>query len=42
MCDYREEDKCPPWEISASNIAHDKKTKTEKSMLVAIILLRHI
>ena len=28
MCDYREGDKCPPWEISASNIAHDKKTKT--------------
>ena len=36
MCDYREEDKCPPWEISASNIAHIKKLR----QYIMIMLLR--
>ena len=25
MCDYRKGDKCPPWELSASEMTHDKK-----------------
>ena len=25
MCDYRENDKCPPWTIQASEILHDSK-----------------
>ena len=28
MCNYREDDKCPPWELSASEMTHDKKSKT--------------
>ena len=28
MCDYREGDKCPPWELSASEMRHDKIKKT--------------
>ena len=24
MCDYREKDKCPPWELTASEMTHDK------------------
>ena len=28
MCDYRKDDKCPPWELSASEMTHDKKSKT--------------
>ncbi len=28
MCDYREKDKCPPWELTASEMTHDKKSKT--------------
>lgn len=28
MCDYRDEDKCPPWELTASEMTHDKKSKT--------------
>ena len=28
MCDYRKEDKCPPWELSASKMTHDTKKKT--------------
>ncbi len=28
MCDYRKGDKCPPWELSASEMTHDKKSKT--------------
>ena len=27
LCDYREEDKCPPWTIQASQLLHDKKRK---------------
>ena len=28
MCDYRKGDKCPPWELTASEMTHDKKSKT--------------
>ncbi len=28
MCDYRENDKCPPWSLQASDMSHDKKKKT--------------
>ena len=28
LCDYRPEDKCPPWEIRSSQMLHDSKKKT--------------
>ena len=28
MCNYRKGDKCPPWSLQASKMAHDKKKKT--------------
>ena len=28
MCNYRENDKCPPWSLQASQMSHDKKSKT--------------
>ena len=28
ICDYRKEDKCPPWTIQASKMLHDSKKKT--------------
>ncbi len=28
MCDYRQNDKCPPWELSASKLRHNKTKKT--------------
>ena len=28
LCDYRENDKCPPWSVQASNMRHDNKKKT--------------
>ena len=28
LCNYREEDKCPPWSLLASKMTHDKKKKT--------------
>ena len=28
LCDYRSEDKCPPWEIRSSKMLHDNKKKT--------------
>ena len=28
ICDYRENDKCPPWSIQASEMKHDNKNKT--------------
>ncbi len=28
ICDYRKNDKCPPWLIQANNMIHDKKKKT--------------
>ena len=28
MCDYRKNDKCPPWELNAKKMLHDNKTKT--------------
>lgn len=28
FCDYRKNDKCPPWELRAKNILHDQKSKT--------------
>ena len=28
ICDYRKDDKCPPWTIQASKMLHDKKKKT--------------
>ena len=27
-CDYRDNDKCPPWELTASEIRHDNLNKT--------------
>ena len=27
LCDYRENDKCPPWEIRSSKMLHDNKKK---------------
>ncbi len=28
MCDYRKNDKCPPWSIQAKKMMHDRKKKT--------------
>ena len=28
LCDYRENDKCPPWEIRSTKMLHDNKKKT--------------
>ena len=28
LCDYRPKDKCPPWELRASEMRHDNKKKT--------------
>ncbi len=28
LCDYRKEDKCPPWSVQAKQMLHDKKKKT--------------
>tara|TARA_B100000767_G_scaffold274913_2_gene309537 strand:- start:909 stop:3305 length:2397 start_codon:yes stop_codon:yes gene_type:complete len=28
LCDYRENDKCPPWSIQATEMLHDNKKKT--------------
>tara|TARA_B100000963_G_scaffold360123_1_gene389832 strand:+ start:4830 stop:7142 length:2313 start_codon:yes stop_codon:yes gene_type:complete len=28
LCDYRKDDKCPPWSLQASRMFHDKKKKT--------------
>tara|TARA_B100000886_G_scaffold330265_1_gene280527 strand:+ start:6738 stop:9134 length:2397 start_codon:yes stop_codon:yes gene_type:complete len=28
LCNYRKDDKCPPWTIQASELLHDKKKKT--------------
>ncbi len=28
LCDYRKNDKCPPWSIRSSNMLHDSKKKT--------------
>ena len=28
LCDYRKEDKCPPWSLQASKMRHNKKNKT--------------
>ena len=28
MCDYRKNDKCPPWNIQAKKMLHDNKKKT--------------
>ena len=28
FCDYRKNDKCPPWELLARNMSHDQKKKT--------------
>ena len=28
ICDYRKNDKCPPWLLQANNMIHDKKKKT--------------
>ena len=27
LCDYRPNDKCPPWSIQSSKILHDKEKK---------------
>ncbi len=28
LCDYREDDKCPPWSLQAQQMLHDEKKKT--------------
>ena len=28
LCDYRKNDKCPPWQIQSTKILHDNKKKT--------------
>ncbi len=28
LCDYRKDNKCPPWSLQASEMSHNKKTKT--------------
>ncbi len=28
LCDYRENDKCPPWSLQAAQMTHDKRKKT--------------
>ena len=28
LCDYRKNDKCPPWSIQASKMLHDSQKKT--------------
>ena len=28
LCDYRKNDKCPPWSLQAKDMRHDKKKKT--------------
>ena len=28
LCDYRKDDKCPPWSVQAKEMIHDKKKKT--------------
>ena len=28
ICDYRENDKCPPWSLQANQMSHDKNKKT--------------
>ena len=28
ICDYRKDDKCPPWSIQSSEMLHDNKKKT--------------
>ena len=28
LCDYRKNDKCPPWSVQAKEMTHDKKKKT--------------
>ena len=28
LCNYRKNDKCPPWTIQSSKMLHDKKKKT--------------
>ena len=30
MCDYRKNDKCPPWSVQATKMLHDNKNKTPK------------
>ena len=35
MCDYRENDKCPPWELTAKKIRHDNV----KKQFITIMLL---
>ena len=27
LCNYRENDKCPPWQLQANKMKHDKKKK---------------
>ena len=27
LCDYRKNDKCPPWSLQAKQMKHDKKKK---------------
>ena len=28
LCNYREDDKCPPWSVTSTDMLHDKKKKT--------------
>ena len=38
LCDYRKDDKCPPWSIQSKNMLHDNKKKTiyYKNVLIKI------
>ena len=38
ICDYRDNEKCPPWELKASEMTHDniKKTIYYKNALIKI------
>ena len=37
MCDYRSDNKCPPWELSASTMTHNKKIK---QFIMKMLLLK--
>ena len=28
LCDYRKDDKCPPWSLQAKSMKHDSENKT--------------
>ena len=34
FCDYRENDKCPPWTIQSSKMVHDNKKKQSTMIML--------